>query len=67
MSELPRTTTTGDPGKDVRSKGDGATQVPGDDLHHVEDDRLIANVNGVVEAWRERLRRGGRAREARMR
>ena len=60
MSDLPRTTTTGDPDKDVRSKGDGATDVRGDHLHHSEDDRLIAHSQGVVAAWRERLRGRGK-------
>lgn len=57
MGELPRTTTTGDPGQDVRTRGNGASDTAGDHLHHAEDDRLMANTQGLVAAWRERLRR----------
>jgi hypothetical protein len=58
VGELPRTTTTGDPKKDVRTRGDGASDTPGDHLHHTEDDRLMANSAGPIASWRERLRRG---------
>ena len=56
MSELPHTTTTGDPRKDVRSKGDGAVDAPGDALHHAEDAQLFAGF-GFVTAWKARLAR----------
>lgn len=65
MGELPRTTTTGDPKKDVRSRDDGASDTVGDHLHHAEDDRLMANTHGVVAAWRVRLRRGRIERQMR--
>ncbi|MGZ8631728.1 MAG: hypothetical protein ACXWZF_12305 [Actinomycetota bacterium] len=58
MSDLPRTTTTGDPAQDLRTKGDGARDRSDDPLHHAEDDRLIAHTKGFLGAWRERLRRG---------
>ena len=57
MGEVQRTTTTGDPQQDLRSKGDGASDRPGDDLHHDEDARLLASSRGFLAAWRERLRR----------
>ena len=57
---LPRTTTTGDERKDLRTAGDGAVDDPSDSLHHAEDDRLFAN-HGFLAAWKARLR-GGRGR-----
>jgi hypothetical protein len=63
VSELPPTTRTGDPDKDVRSSGDGADDVPGDEMHHAEGERVLANIGGFMDAWRERLnrRQGGRS------
>ena len=58
MSDLPRTTTTGDPAKDLRAKGDGAPDRSDDHLHHAEDGRLFAHANGFLASWRERLGRG---------
>lgn len=57
MSDLPRTTTTGDSRKDIRAKGAGAVDERGDDIHHAEDARLIAR--GFIAAWKERLARPG--------
>ena len=62
MSELPRTTTTGDPEQDLRRKHAGATDVRGDALHHAEDDALVPHSLGVMEAWRHRLGRGPQRR-----
>jgi hypothetical protein len=58
MSELPRTTTTGDERQDLRGKHSGASDVPGDALHHAEDDVLVPHSLGVLAAWRYRLTRG---------
>ncbi len=65
MGELPRTTTTGDPEKDLRTRGDGASDTRGDHLHHAEDARLVANTEGIVGSWRERLRRRRMERQMR--
>lgn len=54
--ELPRTTTTGDEEQDFRRAGDGALDRASDSLHHTEDDHLIAHSQGIVAAWRSRLR-----------
>ncbi|MET0801200.1 MAG: hypothetical protein ABWZ53_08545 [Actinomycetota bacterium] len=62
MSELPRTTTTGDPKQDLRRKHAGATDVRGDALHHAEDGALVPHSLGVMEAWRYRLDRGPQRR-----
>jgi len=55
--EVPRTTTTGDEEKDFRHAGDGALDRSSDKLHHPEDDRLVANTQGIVAAWKARWRR----------
>ena len=62
--EPPRTTTTGDEEQDFRQAGDGAIDRASDNLHHAEDDRLIAHTQGIVAAWKSRLR--GRRTPARL-
>lgn len=57
MTEPTRTTTTGDPRKDSRQRGDGAEDLRGDDLHHTESAMFSANSRGIVQAWREKFRR----------
>lgn len=61
--ELPRTTTTGDEIRDFRQAGDGATDDASDSLHHAEDDRLFADSQGIVAAWKARVRAGRRNAE----
>ena len=65
MADLPKTTTTGDPDRDIRKKGDGAVDRRGDLVHHAEDDVLIGNALGFLPAWRARLRRRQEGRPAR--
>ena len=65
MADLPKTTTTGDPDRDIRKKGDAAVDRRADLVHHAEDDVLIGNSLGFLPAWRARLRRRREGRPAR--
>jgi hypothetical protein len=56
-NRLPRTTTTGDDARDFRHAGDGADDRAADSLHHTEDDLLCAHAQGILAAWKARLRR----------
>jgi len=58
--QLPRTTTTGDEGQDVRHAGDGAIDDASDSLHHAEDERLFSDSHGIVASWKARWRAGRR-------
>jgi hypothetical protein len=57
MTDLPRTTTTGDPRTGVRSRDAGAVDIRDDAMHHAEDARLFAWARGFFPMWKERLTR----------
>lgn len=65
MADVPNTTTTGDPDRDIRKKGDGAVDRRAALVHHAEDDALIGHALGLVPAWKARLRRRREGRPVR--
>jgi hypothetical protein len=65
MPDLPKTTTTGNPDRDVRKPGDGAVDQRSAQVHHAEDDVLIGHAMGLIPAWRARLRRRRQGRPVR--